>query len=128
MRGGERAGRVANEQRGLARRHQAGLAVGPEGRAGLVEVEGAEHVAVKEAVLAAAPVLATPPCRPLPAQSQRLRDPRRLRSLDHLCPSVGSLHDLADHAIALAAPRAAFAQIAQSSVTGGSHASAAFAE
>lgn len=49
--------RLANQERGLARWDQALGAIGPEGGARLIEGERAEHPAVEEAVLAAAPVL-----------------------------------------------------------------------
>ena len=93
-------GAVAEQQRGLARWHQALRIVGAEGRAGLVEVERAEHPAVKEAVLAALPVLPPALCGALAAQSQRLGKLGRPLHLDHV----------AIMAPAARAPQGAFSQ------------------
>ena len=81
--------RVANEQRRLARRHESLRRVRAEGRAGLVEVERAEHAAVKEAVLAAAAVASLAACaspRPFAAAPapRRSRSPLPRRSLNQL--------------------------------------------
>jgi hypothetical protein len=76
---------VPKKQRRLARRHQALRRVGAEGRAGLVEVEGAEHVAVKEAVLAAAPVLFAVPSLLRPsASAMRVASSTSIK----FCPSL----------------------------------------
>ena len=79
--------RLANQQRRLARRYEAVRRSRAKGRAGLVEVEGTEHVAMKKAVLAAAPVLAPSLDRALAAEPKRHSDLRRLLYLDQLALS-----------------------------------------
>src|SRR5688500_1447811 len=75
---------VAEEQCRLAGWVEGLGAVGAEGRAGLVEIQGAEHVAMEEAVLAAASVLAPALRRALAPQAQCLGDFRCLPRLDQL--------------------------------------------
>ena len=106
--------RVAHEQRGLAWRHQSLRPVGAKSGAGLVEIESAEQAAVKEALLAAAPVLAAALRGTLLAKAEGLGDPRCFFDLDH----VG------DTSTAAAGLQAAFSQRPGFRVTGSSRVSA----
>ena len=87
------------EQRRLARRDEPCGRVGAEGRARLVEVERAQHAAVKEAVLAAEPVAALAlRASPLPFASarapRRSPSPARPRSRLPLCIDSCSAADV----------------------------------